>query len=103
MKTRIFLDMLAAVKNLATLQAGNFNAILKAYRSFLKDTPAEGKKVATDGGMGKPLTGMYDASVVWQYYVKGKKTFATLDMDYFSRQDKTNSIPVGVKGGETVT
>jgi len=99
-KTRLFLDMVAAVKNLVTLNAGNFNAILKAYRSFLKDAPAEVEKNPT--GEQQPLTGMLDGSVVWQYYAKGKKTFSALDTNYFKGNDPANSITVATSG-ETVT
>jgi len=97
MKARFFLDMIAAVKNLLTLNTGNFSAILKAYRSFLQDTGNNGSVSAAHA----PMTGVYESSIVWNYYAKGKKTFASLDMAAFQSGDSRNFR--GMKTGETVT
>ena len=96
MKTRFFLDMVAAVKNLVSLQAGNFSAILKAYRAFLKETEFEKLEAVK-----VPLSGVYKGSIVWEYYAKGKKTFSALDQNEFQAAEENRFQ--NVKTGETVT
>jgi GT2 family glycosyltransferase len=97
MKTRFFLDMVAAVKNLVSLQAGNFSAILKAYRAFLKETEFEKPSAVVK----VPLSGVYNGSIVWQYYAKGKKRFTALDQNEFQAAEENRFQ--NVKTGETVT
>ena len=58
------------------------NAIWRAHRAFFaeKKNWASQRKVT---GVKKPtaqLTGWYPQSVVWQYFIKGRKTFKSLNV-----------------------
>jgi hypothetical protein len=36
-----------------------------------------------------PLSGVYNGSIVWQYYAKGKKRFTALDQNEFQAAEET--------------
>lgn len=78
MRVRLFLDWLAALQMILTgMSLGNSKATIKGRRDFnrwrnLFDNDRESLHIsATDS----PL---WRGSILWQYYVKGRKTFASL-------------------------
>ncbi len=80
MRTRALLDYIAALQFLAKGDFGNFKAVFKARRAFYK-MKAEYKPVRKEL-LARRKTGhvpeRYNISIIWQYYVKGKKTYKDL-------------------------
>ncbi len=75
---RLMLDALAAWKGLLGGNAGFFVAICKAHFYFVKWLVLDrGKSVFPLSKKGK-LHGLYDGSIVWQYFIKKKKTFSQI-------------------------
>jgi GT2 family glycosyltransferase len=72
---RLGLDAIAAWKSLLSGDAGYFMAIVKAHVHFFKWVLVDKKQsvfpIKKEGG----LSGWYNGSVVWQYFIKKKKTF----------------------------
>lgn len=81
MRVRWFLDYLAAFEMLLLKHSwGDFKAVLKArkaFRSWRKDFEADRKKIQASR-VEKNLSQIYDGSILWQYYAKGKKLFSQL-------------------------
>jgi len=75
---RICLDAIAAWQHVFKGDSGYFMAILKAHLHFFKWMLFDKKRsvfpVKKDG---KPA-GLYNGSVVWQYFIKKKKTFSEI-------------------------
>ena len=81
MRWRWWLDYLAAWETLILKRnLGDFKAIYQARRDFKlwrKDFEADRQKIqASRVGKEKPERKRF--SLLWQYYVKGRKTFSTL-------------------------
>lgn len=81
MRIRWFLDYLAAFEMLLLHRNwGDFKAIFKARKAFKAwrhEFDADRKKIQ-EHRHGMNVEGIYDGSILWQYYAKGKKRFADL-------------------------
>ena len=75
---RLFLDAVAAWKGLAAGNGKYFVAVLKAHVYFIKWLIADRKKSVFPSIKGGTLNGVYKGSVVWQFFVKNKKTFSQI-------------------------
>jgi GT2 family glycosyltransferase len=75
---RILLDWLAALQGLIKGDSGYFVAIIKAHLHYINWFLFNKKKsvfpVTTKGKPG----GCYDGSIVWEYFIKKKKTFSEI-------------------------
>jgi hypothetical protein len=72
---RLMLDALAAWKELLTGDSGYYIAVLKAHVHFFRWMLFEKKQsIFPVKKAGKP-NGWYNRSIVWQYFIKNKKTF----------------------------
>ncbi|MEO6731548.1 MAG: glycosyltransferase family 2 protein [Ferruginibacter sp.] len=76
--TRIILDLIAACKELLGGNSGFFLAIMKAHLYFLKWLLLDQKKSVFPVSRSGKLSGWYLSSLVWQYFIKKKKTFAEI-------------------------
>lgn len=83
MRARMFLDYVAAFKSLVTGCFGDFKAIVKARKTFRKWLPdyVSVRKQIQQIRKENDIAGIYNISVLWQYYVKGHKKFSDLDVD----------------------
>ncbi|WP_246850149.1 glycosyltransferase family 2 protein [Rufibacter roseolus] len=80
--TRLVLDGVAAAQFLLKGQIKEVQAIYKAHRSFFSEMKFW-KEKRKENPVHKPtaqLTGWSPQSVVWQYFVKGKKEFRALNV-----------------------
>ncbi|MDO4160903.1 MAG: glycosyltransferase family 2 protein [Prevotellaceae bacterium] len=80
MRMRLFLDYLAAFQFLITGKTGDFKAVIKARKAFKAWLP-EYKYVRKEIQASRKVdnvTGIYNFSLLWQYYIKGIKTFSKL-------------------------
>ena len=75
---RFLLDSISAWKSLFAGEAVYFWAILEAHLAFFKWLMVSRKKSLFPPKKRAPLSGWYAGSVVWQYFVKGKKTFSEI-------------------------
>ncbi|MGM0589014.1 MAG: glycosyltransferase family 2 protein [Bacteroidota bacterium] len=74
-KPRYLLDSLAFLKAAATFQFAEAGAIYRAYRDFRKNRPTYLPGSENKDALQPPQA---DFSVVWQYFVKGIRTFLDL-------------------------
>lgn len=77
--TRLLLDQVTAFKELIGGDRHYFTAIQKAHIAFFKwlFSKRKGKSVYT----AKPITqipGVYNGSLIWQYFISGKKKFSEI-------------------------
>lgn len=81
LRMRMFLDYIAAFKSLITGCIGDFKAIIKARKTFKKWLPEYRniRKQVQQVRKTDHVDGIYGFSVLWQYYVKGRKSFSELD------------------------
>ena len=80
--TRVILDWVAAARFLAQGATADAGAILRAHRDFLKNR-SYWKKRRHEAQPRLRLAerpGTYLGSLVWAYFVQGKRTFATLQI-----------------------
>jgi GT2 family glycosyltransferase len=75
---RFLLDSISAWKSLFGGEAVYFWAILEAHLAFLKWLVFKRKQSVFPPKKHGTLLGWYSGSVVWQYFVKGKKTFTEI-------------------------
>lgn len=80
MRTRAVLDYIAAFKFLLTGCWGDFKAVLRARREYKRlrgeyATVREQNQVAATASV---IAGRSRFSILWQYYIKGKKRFSQL-------------------------
>jgi GT2 family glycosyltransferase len=75
---RFLLDSISAWKSLLAGEGIYFMAILEAHLAFLKWVAVKRKQSIFPAKKGGPLAGWYAGSVVWQYFVVGKKTFSEI-------------------------
>jgi len=75
---RFLLDSVSAWKSLFAGEAVYFWAILEAHLAFFKWLVLSRKKSLFPPKKTGKLDGWYTGSVVWQYFVRGKKTFAEI-------------------------
>lgn len=81
MRMRRFLDYLAAFETLVLNRNwGDFKAILKARRAFKawKHEFDEDRRKIQAGRVKEEIPQVYNLSIIWQYYAKGKKLFSQL-------------------------
>lgn len=74
---RFWLDLLALLKYAAAGKFQNAAAISRAHVHFLRDYSKNKRKAIEDTSRFNK-TGVFNGSVVWEYYVKGKKRFGEL-------------------------
>ena len=72
---RLFLDAVAAWRGLLTGDAGYFMAVAKAHLYFIKWIFFHQKQSVFVKTKNTPLTGWYSGSIVWDHFIKKKKTF----------------------------
>ena len=72
---RFLLDSVSAWKSLLAGEGVYFMAIVEAHLAFLKWVAIKRKESIFPQKKGGKLTGWYPGSIVWQYFVLGKKTF----------------------------
>ena len=81
MRMRWFLDYLAAWEMLLLKHNwGDFRAVYRARRAFKRwrvDFAADRKKIQ-DGRKAARIPQQYSFSLLWQYYVRGRKHFSDL-------------------------
>jgi GT2 family glycosyltransferase len=80
MRIRLWLDALASVQFLLTLQWGSFMAVWKGRKEFRKMLP-DFKKDREENlrkTVLSPVPEQSTFSLLWQYYAKGQKTFTEL-------------------------
>ncbi|MBS1661302.1 MAG: glycosyltransferase family 2 protein [Bacteroidetes bacterium] len=75
---RFLLDSISAWKSLVAGEAVYFWAILEAHLAFLKWVVFKRKESVFPKSRKGVLLGWYSGSVVWQYFVKGRKTFGEI-------------------------
>ena len=83
MKWRLFLDYLAAFEMLILKQdMGDFKAVLKARRAFnrKKDELKADRKAIQESRVEKDIPEHTRFSLLWQYYVRGRRRFSQLMM-----------------------
>ena len=76
MPIRFGLDALAAYKGLFSGEGGYFIAIAKAHLHFVKWVLFQKKKPEPHISKNVILKGVYNGSILWQYYVRNKKIFS---------------------------
>jgi GT2 family glycosyltransferase len=75
---RFVLDAVSAVKSLFAGEGKYFMAVLKAHLAFLRWLFSRKKGLQPLPKRGVELHGYLNKSVVWEHFVKGKKTFAEI-------------------------
>ena len=87
MRMRWWLDMLAAAQMLLLKRNwGGCKAVIKGRRAFMKwryDFDADRKEIQAKRTL-KQIPEQMNGSLLWQYYVKGKKWFASLPLPDFN-------------------
>ena len=81
MRMRRFLDYLAAFETLVLNRNwGDFKAIFKARRAFKawKHELDEDRRKIQASRVKEEIPQVYNLSIIWQYYAKGKKLFSQL-------------------------
>ncbi len=78
MPCRVLLDSVSAWKSLFAGEAVYFWAILEAHLAFVKWVIFKRKKSVFPKKRHGTLHGWYSGSIVWQYFVTGKKTFTEI-------------------------
>lgn len=77
---RLFLDVIAAYKSLLSGNPKEFGAIAKAHlHFFIGWTNVHKKRNQIELPHLKKLTGKMDFSIIWNYFVRGKKEFNQLN------------------------
>ena len=75
---RLVLDQISAFKGLLTGDSGYFITISKAHIAFLRWLFSKHKQVSQNRKSMNALTGVYLHNIVWQHFVKGKRTFTQI-------------------------
>jgi hypothetical protein len=74
---RMILDNVAAWQGLLSGKRVVFGAIYKAHFYYIKWLFATRNKIKIEKNS-KTMAGVYDGSIIWQYFVKKKKTFSEI-------------------------
>lgn len=72
---RILLDIISAYKSLFSGNVIYFKAVAKAHAGFIKWRLFYRNKSNYSGNRKAKLTGWYAHSIIWDHFIKGKKTF----------------------------
>jgi GT2 family glycosyltransferase len=75
---RFLLDSVSAWKSLFAGEAVYFWAIMEAHLAFFKWLVISRKQSLFPSKKTGNLEGWYSGSIVWQYFIRGKKTFAEI-------------------------
>jgi GT2 family glycosyltransferase len=75
---RFFLDAVSAYKALFSGDFGYFMAVAKAHFGFIAWWLFHKKQSQFPENKKMPLTGLLDKNIVWQYFIKKKKTFTEI-------------------------
>ncbi len=75
---RMGLDILSAIKNLAAQDVSFFKGVLKAHVAFIQWIFGDKKQNIFPVKKTVSLYGLYKGSVVWQYFIKKKRTFGEI-------------------------
>lgn len=75
---RFLLDIIASLKFLSEGYFKDYLAVFKAYIAFYTSLPTN--KIKRSGIPHRKVTGIYPGSLVWAYYVKGKRKFSELNL-----------------------
>ncbi len=75
---RFLLDALAAYRGLMKGDTGGWVAIANAHFSFIKWIFFEKKKNIKFDKSNRQLSGIYSGSIIWQYFIKKRKTFSEI-------------------------
>ena len=76
--SRTFLDAVSAFKGLVSGNIGYCTAIIKAHVVFIKWRLFQRKMSVFPASRKGQLAGVAKKNIVWQFYIKGKKTFAEI-------------------------
>lgn len=75
---RFLLDLLSAFKFLFSGSPGQFLAVIRAQLAFMKWLFVKKGKGKSDPNFTGKLDGWFNKSIVWAYFVSGRKTFAQI-------------------------
>jgi GT2 family glycosyltransferase len=75
---RLFLDALAAWRGLLSGDGGYFIAVAKAHLYFVRWVCFHQNRSVFVKAKNTPLAGWYKGSIVWDYFIKKKKTFSEI-------------------------
>jgi hypothetical protein len=75
---RIILDATAAFKALTENKPGTFIAVFKAHLHYVKWIFIKKNRIRLPKLKTKALIAVYKGSVVWQYFVRNRKTFSEI-------------------------
>lgn len=75
---RMLLDWIFALRSLAKGDSGTFKAVLKAHWAVIQWCFSSHKRVAMPLYRKNKIAGIYNGSVVWEYFIKGKKRFSEI-------------------------
>ena len=75
---RFFLDWVAALRGLLSGDFGYFLVIFKAHFYFVLWCCLHKRKSIFPRVKTGPVNGWYQGSVVWEYFIKKKKTFSEI-------------------------
>lgn len=73
---RMMLDGLSGIKMLLSFEFSNFLAVIRAHNAFRKE---KGQLELSGNTLIKERPLIYKKSIVWQYFIRGKKIFTELD------------------------
>ncbi len=95
MRQRFWLDGLASIQFLLKGQFGSFRAVWRARRAFRRMRPdfAKDREANLRLAVLSPVPEQSTFSLLWQYYIKGKKTFDKLKVEVTEQrvQSRTRS------------
>lgn len=82
MRRRAILDYVAAVKFLLTGNIGDFKAIMAARREFarIRESYASARAENLEKCVSGDVPQRINSSILWQYYIKGRKRFSDLPL-----------------------
>jgi len=87
---RTFLDVVAAFRFLVGTGTGDFSAVFRAHRDFHRIRKLyHGVPQAKNLVPNSEITTIYRKSIIWSYYIRGKKIFS--DLDFRQLNEKTSS------------
>jgi len=75
---RIFLDILSAIKSLLSGDGAYFVAVFRAHLAFVYWILFKRKESVFPGNKRGILNGWFAGSIVWKYFIKGRRTFAQI-------------------------
>ena len=81
---RFWLDLLAVIRFLAEGKSRDAQAVSKAHVSFFRyfrKTAAKRKQATSADKI--PVAGMYNGSIMWAFFIRGKKYFSDLQRNRF--------------------